>query len=273
VFTGDDQSPAASYNPQGALSHNLVELSGSASGSTFNMAPSLAGTLSLRLDPDGPGLWNIDVAAQAYSGQAMPGISMNQFLVAAGSPAAQEPTYKVDGAGNSGTWNADASSNWAIQYSLDFYLAANIDGDPSSDDVDAAFNNTSQKGYLLPVSQLTAAGLAGLSLDNANGFYAGDLQSYLLDQIAPRLPDDATYLLLTQMDKVHPDYAESGLPITTASLLGNLTIAYTTDVVPEPASALMLAGLGAWMMGRRRRRGGRERSIVKGIISAPEEGR
>jgi hypothetical protein len=43
----------------------------------------------------------------------------------------------------------------------------------------------------------------------------------------PRLPGDATYLLVTQMGKSHPGYAEPGLPITTLSLLGN-TMAYTT---------------------------------------------
>ena len=134
----------------------------------------------------------------------------------------------------------ECGRGWAIQYELDFYLATNADGDPASSDVDAAFNNKMQMGYLLPVSLLTADGLAGLSLDDPAGMYSGDFASYLLNEVAPRLPEDATYLLVTQMAKVTADYSEIGLPITTNTLIGNTTIAYTTAVVPEPSAFAML---------------------------------
>lgn len=252
VFTPDDQILSSAYNPQGALSHNLADFTGTG-GSGFNNAPSLTGALSLGFAPAGAGSWNVSVESLAYTGQATPVMYMNQLLVTPQHAAAQNPVYGVDGVGNSGTWNASSASNWSIQYGLDFYFATNADGDPAASDVDATFNDTTQQGYLLSVSLLTADGLAGLSLDDPAGFYAGDFRTYLLDQVAPRLPADATYVLVTQMAKVHPDYAEAGLPITTAGLVGNTTIAYTTSLIPEPAAAALLGLFGPGLLLRRRR--------------------
>src|SRR5690554_4745994 len=49
IFTGDDEQLPDTYNPQGALSHNLVDLPG-VGGAAFHAAPSLTGTLSLRFE-------------------------------------------------------------------------------------------------------------------------------------------------------------------------------------------------------------------------------
>ena len=146
----------------------------------------------------------------------------------------------MDGLGNAGQWTASASNNWAIQYALDFYFAANADGDPSPADIDATFNDHTQTGYLIPVNRLTANGLAGMTLEYPAGFYDGDFAQYLLDEIVPRLPTNTTYLLITQMEKTHPGYAELGLPITTNSLVGNTTIAYTTQTLAEAPQILSL---------------------------------
>lgn len=250
VFTGDDQNPGSTYNPSGALSHNFADLGG-LGGSGFNNAPSLTGSIAMDFTAAGANAWNLSVTGMSYTGQATPMMFMNQFLVTPGSPAT---AFNVDGLGNSGTWNSSTVGNWAIQYDLDFYFATNADGNPAAGDVDATFNNKTQTGYLLPTALLTPAGLATLALNDPAGFFGGDFENYLLDEVAPRLPEDATYLLFSQMDKVNPGYAESGLPFSTSSLIGNTTFAYTTAAIPEPASAmLVLAGTIGTCLTRRRR--------------------
>jgi hypothetical protein len=230
VFTADDALLAAGNNPAGALSHNLVDITG-AGGPGYNLAPSLNGSLTLNLESAGNSNWTATVSALAYAGQANALQAMNQFLVTPGSPATTNSAFNVDGAGNSGPWTASASNHWAIQYTLDFYFATSADGDPSPADIDATFNDQPQTGLLIPVNQLTTTGLAAVNLDDPLGFHTGDFEQYLLDQIKPRLPANATYLLITQMGKTHPGYAELGLPITTHTLIGNTTIAYTTQTL------------------------------------------
>lgn len=247
VFTGDDQTLPAANNPAGALSHNLADLSGLAGPAGFNMAPSLTGTLSLQLDPDGAGAWQVEMTDLTYQGVANASISMNQYLITAGDPAAQNPDYNVDGVGNDGTWSGSDADHWAIQYDLDFYFDASI----SPGAIDVTFNDKSQAGYLIPAAELTAQGLVGLP---SLGFASGDFGQYLLDQVVPRLPAGTTYLLITQMDKVHPDYAAPGMPINTGGLVGNLTVAYSMQAIPEPATfAILSAGLLALCRRRAKR--------------------
>jgi hypothetical protein len=252
VGTADDDPLAATYNPNGSLSHNLADLGGNG-GSGMNQAPSLSGSLTLQFSPTGAETWDVSVTALGYTGTATPVMLMNQFLVTAGSPPTQNAAFNVDGVGNNGTWQSSATADWAVDYDLDFYFATNADGDPSNADVDATFNDKSQIGHLIPVSALTLAGLVGVSLDDPAGFFAGDFEDYLLNTVVPLLPPEATYLLFTQMAKTSPGYTEAGLPITTSSLIGNTTIAYTTDAVPEPGSLALLGVCGAALTARRRR--------------------
>jgi hypothetical protein len=239
VFTGDDAVLAAGNNSLGAISHNLVDITG-AGGPGYNLAPSLSGKLSLRLEPVSGQHWRVTATSLTYSGQANAAQTMNQLLVGPGSPASTNATYGVDGLTNPGQWTADPSGLWAIRYALDFYLATSADGDPDAADVDATFNDKEQVGLLIPVHLLTSNGLAALSLDDPLGFHAGDFEAYLVEHIKPRLPVDATYLLVTQMAKTHPGYAEPGLPITTGSLIGNTTVAYTTQALSGPPRILSL---------------------------------
>lgn len=239
VFTADDALLAAGNNPAGAVSHNLVDITG-AGGPGYNLAPSLSGALTLNLDSAGGSNWSASVTALAYTGQANAAQAMNQFLVTPGSPATTNSAFNVDGADNFGQWTASASNNWAIQYALDSYFATSADGDPSAADIDATFNDRAQAGFLIPVGQITTNALASVSLDDPLGFHAGDFEQYLLEQIKPRLPANATYLLITQMGKSNPGYAELGLPITTNSLIGNTTIAYTTQTLAAAPQILAL---------------------------------
>lgn len=237
VLTDDDAVLPALNNPSGAFSHNFVDLTG-AGGAGFNLAPSLTGALTLELELEGDSQWTVAVSALAFSGHANAMQRMNEFLVTASSPAAANSALAVDGIGNSGQWLASASNNWAIQFQMDFYLASSTDGDPGAADIDATFNDSLQIGFLIPVNHLATRGptaAPSVALDDPLGFYADDLNRYLLEQIVPRLPANATYLLVSQMAKVQPDYVEPGLPLTTSSLIGNTTIAYTTqEIVDAP---------------------------------------
>jgi len=253
VGTADDDTLPATYNPQGSLSHNMADLGGSG-GSGFNQAPSLTGDLTLQFSSSSPGQWGLSITQLAYTGVATPVMQMNQFLVTDGSSTAQNDAFNVDGLGNSGTWQSTTSGNWHITYDVDFYFATNADGEPANSDIDATFNNKTQTGLLIPVSALTAAGLTTVSLDDPAGFFPGDFKDYLLNTVAPLLPTDATYLLFTQMDKTNPGYTEAGMPITTSTLVGNTTIAYTTQAIPEPTSLALLIAGGVGLAMRRRRR-------------------
>lgn len=248
VFTGDDSN---GYNPQGTLSHNFADLTGAMGAAGFNMAPSLTGTLNLDFNQTGTNAWNVSVAGLSYSGQAASTISMNQYLVTPGSLATQTPSYNVDGDGNAGDWFSGTAGGWAIQYAADFYFDA-IFNSNNNFSVDVTFDDAQQVGYLLPTSLLTMQGLASVTLNDPANLYAGDFENYLLTQIAPRLPANATYLLVTQMVKVHPGFVSSDLPTTAASLLiGNTTFAYTTSAIPEPVG-LGLLGVGGMLLMRRR---------------------
>lgn len=258
IGTADDQALASGYNPSGAWSHNLADMAGT-TGATFANAPSLTGKLYLDLTPTQSGDWNVSVTGQQYSGQATPMMQMNQFLVTPGSAPTLNPAFGVDGLGNSGQWLPN--QNWEISYNLDFYFATNADGNPSPDDVDLAFSNKTQQGYLIPVSQLTTAGLSSLALNDPAGFYGSDFKAYLL-AVAEELPAGATYLLFTQMAKTNPNFAEAGLPITTSGLVGNTTIAYSMTPVPEPSLLAHSSALLALLFWRRRKRAAHRRAAA-----------
>lgn len=237
IGTADDVTVGTvGNNPKGALSHNLVDIIGTG-GAGFQLAPSLTGSLTLELSAATPTQWDVQVTQADYVGQAAPGMQMNQYLITPGSPAASEPHYLVDGLGNSGVWQNSAGVGGVIQFGMDFYLDPTFSAYP----IDATFDNTLHEGYLLAVSSLTPSGLSGLALDDPAGYFTGDFEDYLLNVVAPLLPPDATYLLFTQMNTTNPVVAEPGLPITTASLIGNTTVAYTTSGLPEPASLVLLA--------------------------------
>lgn len=254
MFTGDDEQLGAAFNPLGALSHSFAD-PGGVGGPGFNMAPSLTGMMTLDFASSGGTMWDTLATSMQYTGQANGFAQMNQLLVTPGSDGANDPIYNVDGLPNAGSWDASTAGNWAFSQALDFYLATNIDGDGSIFDIDATFNDALQSGYIIPVSELTSAGMAAVALDDPEGWFSGDFEQYLLDEIATRLPSDATYLLITQMAKSNPVYAEAGLPITLDSLVGNTTFAFTTQIIPAP-SAVALFGLSAALVGVRRRQRG-----------------
>lgn len=218
VFTADD---ASGSNTAGALSHNFVDPP-PIGGSAFAFGVSLTGNLTMQFTGTGSS-WAMSVTQLSFNGEAAPSVSMSQHLLTGN---------------NSGNWSASKSAAWAIEYDLSFYFDSNQK--PTTQDL--IFNNKTQTGYLLPVSELTVAGLTGLGLNDPAGFFSGNFTDYLLNEIKPRLPGNATYLLFSQMNKVNPNFAESGLPVTTNSTIGNTIFAYTTAAaIPEPSSLALLA--------------------------------
>ena len=78
--------------------------------------------------------------------------------------------------------------------------------------------------------------MAATTINDGSGYYTNDFEQYLLDEIAPRLPDDALYLFVAQLLKTHllyssvPDHVD-----TNKTLFGECWIAYTNEeIVPEP---------------------------------------
>lgn len=241
VFGGTNQ-PAA-YNPDGAFSFNYVDPAGALGPLGFGMAPALTGNLGLQFQSVGTNLWDVSLSSLSFAGKAGPSLAMNQFLNGTN--------------GTPGTWDLSGAAGWVIQYNSNFYLATNADGDPNPADKDAIFTQVKQTGYLLPVSALKA-GMDELAF-SPDGMTDTNfsLKSYLLQEIQPKLPTNATYLLLTWMDKTHPTWTDSGLPITTNSAVGNMTIAYSMETIPEPSSMALLAlstGAGGVFYILRRRR-------------------
>ena len=64
-----------------------------------------------------------------------------------------------------------------------------------------------------------------------------------LDEVAPRLPAEAAYLLFVQ-GEAHPDWTNPMMGMTTDGIVGETIIGYA---VPEPTTvALLLTGFLAW---------------------------
>jgi hypothetical protein len=242
TLTADDSLQG--FNPDGALSFNLVDIAGIMPPSAWNRGPALTGQLVLDIVDNGDGSAGVLATGLVYQGKASPVMQMNQFLILPDTPAAQDTSIPVDGLTISGVWLNSAAGQWSITYDLDSYFATNVDGDPGPEDVDAVFSDKTQTGYLIPVSELTDTGLAAVELDDPTGFFAGDFEAYLQQTILPLLPEEATYLLITQMSKTAPEYVQpgGGLPITTNSLFGNTTVAFTTEDIyaPDPVVTLRL---------------------------------
>ncbi len=234
-LTFPDTNSPTGHNPYGTYSFNFVDPAGALGALGFAMSPALTGNLQLQFQSGGGSLWNVSASSLSYAGQVgpLPAQAMNQYL--------------NDTNGTGGSWDESGAVDWAIQYNLNFFLAAAQDGDPSPTDKDAIFVQATQTGYLLPVSALTPS-LPELLFNPGGISNSLSLKSYLLSEIQPALPTNATYLLLTWMNKTNPFSTDTGLPITTNSLVGNMTVAYTTSTVPEPSS-MMLLTLAAVVLG------------------------
>jgi len=236
LFTADDIS-GSTFNPQGCLSFNFMNPvgvwppdypAGYAEG-----IHSMQG--SLTLDIDGA---TVSVEQLELSGYVAPNKTTLQRLVRPGDAAADGRHGSTDGLGNQGAWLA--SEDWSVSLQVDWYYDTPFAGHPG---IDMTFDDYALSGYMIPVDQLSDAGLAEVNLDDPLGYFGGGseaFETWLLQEIAPRLPADAKALLILQGED-HPVWTNPSMGMTTDGIVATTIIAYSTQVVPEPATATLLA--------------------------------
>lgn len=247
--TADDIT-GGTFNPDGCFSFNFTNPvgvqppdypPGYAEG-----IHSMVGSVRLEMDLQAGGA--LDIVSLAFDGYVAPSKPIaHQRLVEAGDPAADGSHGPVDGVPNNGTYAASAASNWALEASFDWYYDTPFAG-PGG--IDMTFNNYQWSGFILPASELTGAGMAATTLDDPLGRFGGtaaDFESWLLDEVAPRLPQQAAYLLFAQ-GEAHPDWTHPMMGMTTDGIVGEVIIGYA---VPEPTiTVFLLVGLCAWIAKR-----------------------
>jgi len=250
LHTPDDIS-GATFNPDGAFSFNFMNPVG-------EMPPdyppgyaegihSMTGSLSLDVDLAAGGA--VGIQALHFEGYVAPGKPIaHQRLVNPGDPATNGKHGPVNGSPNNGTYAASALSNWALAATFDWYYDTPFAG---AGTIDMTFNDYVWTGFIIPVSELTPAGMAATALDDPLGYFGGDsedFEAWLLTEVEPLLPGTATHLLFAQ-GEAHPDWTNPKMGMTTDGIVGATIIA----TVPEPSSLLLLA-CGAILASRARRR-------------------
>lgn len=237
--TPDDIS-GATFDPNGCFSFNFMNQVGV-------MPPdyprgyadgihSMLGSVTLDVDlRAGGGLTVVSLAFDGYVAPSKP--VAQQALVRPGDPAADGLHGPVDGQPNGGTYAASPGANWALAASFDWYYDTPFAG-PGG--IDMTFDDYSWSGFILPVAELTALGMARTALDDPLDYFGGtsdDFESWLLSEVAPRLGPDAAWLLFAQ-GEANPVWTDPMMGMTTDGVVGTTIIACA---VPEPASALLLA--------------------------------
>jgi len=231
--TGDDYEMSGS-NPDGCFSFNFMNPTAVSGGYTKGIH-SMTGSVILDIDVQTGGELNIvSLAFDGYISSTQSGI---QRLVQPVDPAANGSHGSTDGVGNSGTYNASAGSNWAFEAGFDWYYDVPAGG---MGGIDMTFDNYQWDGFIIPVSELSTAGMAATTLDDSMDYFGGNFEQWLLNKIAPQLPEDAAYLLFAQ-GLANPAWTDQQVGMTTGGLVGETVIGYA---VPEPVTIMLLtAGL------------------------------
>ncbi len=263
IQTADDITDPA-YNPRGSFTFGFMNPIGEW-GDDYPPGyaegiHSMQGALELDIDLAAGG--GFSVTSLSFGGVAYPGKTgptSFEYLVIPGDPATADPKYQVDGVGNSGTFGASDALDWSLEAQLDLYKDLPPGG---TGGIDMTMDDWSWSGFLIPTEKLTGAGMALVTLDDALGYFLGtseDFEAWLIEQVAPRLPDEATWLLFAQAEG-QPDWNSPSMggwdPLE--GIVGETIVAYSTagyqpDQIPEPTTlGLLLCGAAvAW--GRRRR--------------------
>jgi len=228
----DDDITGSTFNPDGCFSFNFMNPVGIQEP---NYPPgyaegihSMTGSVTLGIDLQAGG--TVDVVSLAFDGYIAPTKSSAQWLIQPGDPATD---CNTDGMPNGGTYIPSAEANWALQAIFDWYYDTPFGG-PNT--IDMTFDNYQWNGFIIPVSQLTTAGMEATALDDPLGYFAGtsaDFESWLLNEVAPRLPQDATYLLFVQ-GEAHPAWTHPEIGMTTDGIVGETIIAYAVPQCGDP---------------------------------------
>lgn len=257
LWTPDDITHS-SYNPDGCFSFNFMNPVGV--DPNLGYPPgyaegihSMTASLTLEMDLQAGGALAIEsLAFDGYIASSKP--IAHQRLVQVGDPATDGNHGPVDGMGNAGTYAASAASNWAFEASFDWYYDTPFAG---SGGIDMTFDDYQWSGFIIPVSELTIAGMSATTIDDPLGYFSGtssDFESWLLDEAAPRLPQDAAYLLFAQ-GEAHPIWTNPMMGMTTDGIIGETIIGYA---IPEPTTMVfLLIGLSAWIAKHPQAPGGR----------------
>jgi len=274
VRTPDDVT-ASSFNPNGGLSFTFTNPigiwepdypPGYAEG-----IHCMTGTFDLEVDLGAGGA--VKAASLAFDGYVAPNKYTAQRLVRPGDTAANGNYGPIDGQPNTGSYSASANANWALELNFDWCFDTPYAGMGT---LDMTFSDYRWSGFIIPVGQLTPAGLGLVALDDPLAFFGGtsaDFESWLLNEVTPTLPADATWLLFAQ-GTAHPAWTHPAMGMTTDGLVDQTVLAYTT--IPEPATgATLLAGTLCGLAHKRRRKrqatraGRRELCAVQGMEEPP----
>ena len=228
----DDDITGGTFNPDGCFSFNFMNPVGI---SEPNYPPgytegihSMTGSAILEMDLQAGG--TVKIASLAFDGYISSTKSSTQWLIQPGDPATD---CNTDGIPNSGTYSPSAASNWAFGASFDWYYDTPSAG---MGNVDMTFDNYQWNGFIIPVGELTTEGMAATTLDDPLGYFAGtsaDFESWLLNEVALRLPQEATYLLFAQ-GEAHPAWKHPQTGMSLDGIVGETIIAYALPACGDP---------------------------------------
>ncbi len=227
----DDDISDDSYNPDGCFSFNFMNPIGIPEPGYAEGIHSMSGLVTLETNLHiGEKVEITSLEFEGYVAQGKP--IAQQRLVRPGDPATDGDHGLVDGIPNSGVYAASAAANWAFGVSFDWYYDTPFAG-PGG--IDMTFDNYQWSGLIIPVSELTTAGMAMTTLNDPLGYFGGtsaDFESWLLSEVTPRLPEDAAYLLFVQ-GEAHPDWTNPDMGMTTDGIVGETIIGYTVQPPPQ----------------------------------------
>jgi len=225
IQTGDDIF-GSTYNPDGCFSFNFMNPvgieepdypPGYAEG-----IHSMTGSVTLNINGN-----TVEITSLAFDGYvAEDKPSAHQRLVEPNDPATDGNYGPVDGIPNNGTYTPSSDANWALEVNFDWYYDTPFAG-PGG--IDMTFDNYLWSGFIVPISKLTSSGMAATTLDDPLGFFEGtceDFESWLLTEVAPKLPPEATFLLFAQ-GEAHPDWTNPMMGMTIDGIVGKTTIGYS----------------------------------------------
>ena len=232
----EDDITGSTFNPDGCFSFNFMSPVGI---SEPDYPPgyvegihSMVGSIVLDIDLQNGGSFRIK--SLALNGYVAPGKPIaHQKLVQVGEPAANGNYGSIDGLPNSGSYTPFAAENWAFEAILDWYYDTPYAG-PGN--IDLTFNNYRWSGFIIPVSELTIAGMEATTLDDPLGYFGGtseDFESWLLIEVATRLPSEAVYLLFIQA-QAHPSWTNPNMGMTTDGIVGETIIGCAVAQCGDP---------------------------------------